>query len=187
MRIILASASPRRRELLEKIGLKFDIIPADIEETTDFTEPDRVVCDLCLKKAMYISQRYKNDIIISADTIVYFGGACLGKPESEEQAALMLRSLSGKTHKVYTGVTVLKGDIKDTRYEVTKVRFRDMSDSEISSYIRTGEPMDKAGSYGIQGFGMLFIEGIEGDYQNVMGLPVKTLYDMLKKVGVFLI
>lgn len=185
--IILASASPRRQELLRRIGLDFMIIPADIDESSSFSKPSQIVCDICLRKAQYVAESAKtDDIIISADTLVFIDGICLGKPESLDDARRMLKTLSGRTHKVYTGVTVLRNNFKDTRFVVTKVQFKTLCDEEIDGYIKTGEPMDKAGAYGLQGLGALFIEGIEGDYYNAIGLPVRTLYEMLKKFGVSL-
>ncbi|MCX7614149.1 MAG: Maf family protein [Clostridiales bacterium] len=185
--IILASASPRRHELLRRLGLDFTVIPADINETSHFSKPSEIVCDICLRKALFVAENTKDDdIIISADTLVFIDGTCLGKPENEEDAKQKLKMLSGRHHEVYTGVTVLKNNIADTRYIVTKVHFKNLSDREITGYVKTGEPMDKAGAYGLQGMGALLIEGIEGDYFNAVGLPLKTLNEMLNKVGIFL-
>ena len=152
-----------------------------------FPEPSQIVCDICLRKARFVAENTKtDDIIISADTLVFINGTCLGKPESEDEAERMLKTLSGRIHEVYTGVTVLTNSIPDTRFVVTKVHFKTLSEEEIDGYVKTGEPMDKAGAYGLQGLGALLIEGIEGDYYNAIGLPIRTLYEMLKKVGVSL-
>jgi len=188
VRILLASRSPRRQELLSRVGLKFDVVPADIDESSGFSDPSEIVCDLSLRKASFVAGKAKSDdIVISADTLVALEGQCLGKPEDAADAARMLRMLSGKSHEVYTGMTVMQNGRADTRFEMTRVRFKALSDGEIEGYLSTGEPMDKAGAYGIQGYGAFFVEGIEGDYLNVMGLPLKTLYEMLKKFGVSLI
>ena len=182
MNIILASASPRRRELLKMLGFQyFKVIPAPEEKPLTLGDTGRAVCDTALDKALQVKRLASpSDIIIAADTIVCIGNTILGKPKDEEDAFNMLSSLSGRSHTVYTGVAVVSGDYQDVRFEKTEVFFKTMTDSEIRNYIATGEPMDKAGAYGIQGRGAVFISGIRGDYFNVVGLPVALLWEMLK-------
>lgn len=189
MGIVLASASPRRKQLLEMLGLTFTVRPAKGEEVIpDGLAPAEVVKYLSSQKAGSIAAECAwDDIIIGADTIVCYGGNILGKPRDERDAARMLSMLSGNTHAVYTGVTVRKGETVLSAAEETKVRFRPLSDREIAAYIKTGEPMDKAGAYGAQGHASLFIEGMEGEFFNVMGLPVCRLGKLLKEVGVTLL
>ena len=186
MAIILASQSPRRRELLGQMGLtQFIIRPALGEERTDpGLTPAQLVEALSRQKAEEVAGRSDpGDLIIAADTVVAIGGTVLGKPRDEAQAREMLSLLSGRSHTVYTGVTVRRDEEVLTQHEATHVRFRTLSPAEIDAYVRTGEPMDKAGSYGIQGLGALLVEGIEGDYCNVVGLPVCRLGRMLLKFG----
>ena len=190
MSIILASGSPRRRELLEMLGVKdMKIIPAKGEECPpENVGPAETVKALSLQKAREVSASAKNDdIIIAADTIVWLNDRIYGKPHSKEEAVKMLTELSGNTHQVYTGVAVLCGDTVISECEVSDVHFRDIPMREIEAYVATGEPLDKAGSYGAQGKGALFVKGIDGDFFNVMGLPLCRLDSMLKKVGYDLI
>lgn len=190
MSIILASASPRRRELMQMLGVKdLKIIPAVGEEkAAPGLAPDELVRALASHKAREVAESCgEGDIVIAADTIVWNDGRVYGKPHSEQEAAAMLRALSGKAHEVYTGVAVLRGDALLLEAERSAVRFRALSDQEIEAYIRTGEPMDKAGAYGIQGRASLFVEGIEGDFFNVMGLPLCRLGLMLNFLGVSLL
>jgi len=190
MQIVLASGSPRRKELLEMLGLEdMLIIPAKGEEQAqEGLGPDELVKALSAQKAMEIAQgRDSEDVIIGADTIVWVQNRVFGKPHSEEEAAQMLRVLSGNSHEVYTGVTVIKGDKLISEAERSVVHFRELSDREIEAYIKTKEPMDKAGAYGAQGKGALFVRGIEGDFFNVMGLPLCRLGEMLKKQGVVIL
>ena len=187
MDIILASQSPRRRELLERMGLTgFRVVSPDVDENLgDELPPAELVSRLSRRKAQAVAQQVKQDaLIVAADTVVALEGTILGKPADELSAFRMLTTLSGARHQVYTGLTVLRGDEVCTEYEVTDVTFRELSEGEIEDYIRTGEPMDKAGAYGIQGYGALFIEGIQGDYYNVMGLPVCRLGRILDRLGV---
>ena len=187
MEIILASGSPRRRELLERMGIEdFDIITSDVDETLDDALPPAAqVEQLSCRKAKAVAAEQPEDaLIIAADTVVALDGTVLGKPVDEADAFRMLSALSGVRHHVYTGVTVILGDKTLTRHEVTSVDFRSLEPEEIELYIATGECMDKAGAYGIQGYGALLIEGIAGDYYNVMGLPVALLAQMLKEFGV---
>lgn len=187
MAIILASQSPRRRQLLEHMGFTdFLIRPAQGEELADPNlDPGGLVEALSRQKALEISASADpEDLIIAADTVVAVDGQVLGKPHSTQQAHEMLSALSGREHTVYTGVTVCRGGQVLTQHEATTVRFRPLTAQEIDAYIATGEPMDKAGSYGIQGRGALLVEGISGDYFNVVGLPVCRLGRMLTQFGV---
>ncbi|MCI7158274.1 MAG: Maf family protein [Flintibacter sp.] len=187
MAIILASQSPRRRQLLEQMGFTdFLIRPAQGEELADPNlDPGGLVEALSRQKALEISASADpEDLIIAADTVVAVDGQVLGKPHSIQQAHEMLSALSGREHIVYTGVTVCRGGQILTQHEATTVRFRPLTAQEIDAYIATGEPMDKAGSYGIQGRGALLVEGISGDYFNVVGLPVCRLGRMLTQFGV---
>ena len=179
MQLILASQSPRRKELLALLGIPFAVRVADIDETMDPAKsPYEEVARVSRLKAEAIP-RQPGDVVIAADTIVVCGGQVLGKPTDEADAFRMLRLLSGKDHQVMTGMTVLRDGAATVCTEVTDIHFRALSDREILSYIRTGEPMDKAGSYGIQGRAALFAERIVGDYHNVVGLPVCRLSQLL--------
>ena len=187
MDIILASQSPRRRELLERMGLAgFRVVSPDVDEhMEEDLPPAQLVCRLSQRKARVVREQVGDEgLIIAADTVVALDGAVLGKPADELAAFKMLSTLSGVRHQVYTGLTVLRGGEEHTEYEVTDVSFRELTQGEIEDYIRTGEPMDKAGAYGIQGYGALFISGIQGDYYNVMGLPVCRLGQLLETLGV---
>ena len=200
--IILASQSPRRKELLEQIGLEFEICPAKGEEIITKSIPEEVVMELSKQKAEEVAamvsaygENHKeittpSDIlVIGADTVVAYDGKILGKPKDEADAKAMLTMLSGNTHSVFTGVTLVLID-KSGRagelvfYEKTDVKMHEMSEAEIDRYIATGEPMDKAGSYGIQGKCAIYIEKIDGDYNNVVGLPITRIYQELKKIGI---
>lgn len=190
MSIVLASASPRRRELLEMLGVcDFKICPAAGEEKIkDGLSPEEIVCSLSKAKAEEVRAKCGgDDVIIAADTIVWHEGRVFGKPKTEREAKLMLGELSGKTHEVFTGITVIKGEKIISEAECTKVHFRQLDEAEIEAYVLSGEPMDKAGAYGIQGKASLFAEGIEGDFFNVMGLPLCRLGKMLKTIGVRLL
>ena len=183
--IILASKSPRRKQLLSMMGLDFTVQTADIDETMDQSQtPAHEVAAVSARKAEKIAREHPDDIIVSADTIVVIDGKILGKPKSAADAADMLRLLSGRTHTVYTGLTVYANGESKTQVVGTEVTFRALSDAEIRAYIHTGEPMDKAGSYGIQGYGSMFVSHLNGDYFCVMGLPVCTLGEMLREAGV---
>ena len=182
MSLILASASPRRKELLGLFHIPFSIRVADIDETMDpNAAPFDEVARVSRLKALAVP-REENDVVIAADTIVVCGGRVLGKPHSEEEAVSMLRLLSGRDHQVMTGCTVLRGDRCVTFTEVTDIHFRELSEKEIRAYVATGEPMDKAGAYGIQGGAALFCSRMVGDYYNVMGLPVCRLGETLRRV-----
>lgn len=183
MQLILASGSPRRRELLGLFGIPFVIRAADIDETMDKNKaPFDEVARVSRLKAMAVPQE-QNDIVIAADTIVVCEGRVLGKPHSREEALSMLRLLSGRDHQVMTGCTVVRGEKYETFTEVTDLHFRPLTDTEIARYVDSGEPMDKAGAYGIQGGAALFCEKIVGDYYNVMGLPVCRLGQVLRKIA----
>ena len=187
MAVILASQSPRRRELLERMGIgPFQIRPAQGEEILDpQLSPAEPVETLSRQKAAEIAAgAAPEDLILAADTVVSVDGRILGKPRDERQAAEMLAALSGREHTVYTGVTVRRGSEVVTEHEATAVRFRPLRREEIDAYVATGEPMDKAGAYGIQGYGCLLVEGICGDYFNVVGLPVCRLGQILARFGV---
>ena len=183
MSLILASASPRRKELLGLFHVPFTIRVADIDETMDpGLSPADEVGRVSRMKAMAVP-RDADDIVIAADTIVVCAGKVLGKPHSPEEAVKTLRLLSGRDHQVMTGVTVLRGDRAETFTEVTDLHFRDLTEKEICAYVATGEPMDKAGSYGIQGGAALFCSHMVGDYYNVMGLPVCRLGEVLRRMA----
>ncbi|MBQ9277878.1 MAG: septum formation protein Maf [Lachnospiraceae bacterium] len=217
MQIVLASQSPRRRELLDRAGFLFEVIPSDKDEIITKTIPSEVVCELSYQKAMDVYERLakkrpsdkfdkaknqsgmdtfdrslkigKEDyLVIGADTVVAFEGEILGKPKFESEAYDMLKKLSGKSHEVYTGVTFVyneDGLKSHTFFECTNVTFYPMTDKEINDYIKTGDPMDKAGAYGIQGPCGIYIEKIDGDYNNVVGLPIARVYQELKKLGLY--
>lgn len=186
MELILASQSPRRKELLERMGLRdFKIISPDLEEVMDDKlPPPQLVEKLSLEKAAAVRPLApQGAIVIAADTVVVLEGAILGKPRDRLDAFKILSALSGGRHQVYTGLTVLRDQRVVTDHEVTTVTFRELTGEEIEDYIATGEPMDKAGAYGIQGYGALLVSGIDGDYSNVMGLPVAKLGGILKDFG----
>ena len=191
MQIILASGSPRRRELMEMLCPEnLRIIPAAGEERADpDLPPDELVKVLSRQKAEEVAALHAGpgDVVIGADTVVALDGIILGKPKDETQAGEMLRALSGRAHSVYTGVTVIRDGEALSHAEHTRVFFRPLSDGEIDRYIATGEPMDKAGAYGAQGWASLFVERLEGDFFNVMGLPLCALGKLLKQLGVNLL
>lgn len=180
MELILASQSPRRQELMKLIGIPFTVRVADIDETLEDLSPELAVAQLSRKKAE-AARHSPAETVIGADTVVVLDGKILGKPTDETDAFRMLRFLSGRCHQVMTGLTVLRGNRTVSVTEVTEVRFRSLTDGEILQYIASGDPKDKAGSYGIQSGGALFVEGINGDYYNVMGLPVCRLSQILKE------
>jgi len=215
--LILASSSPRRKELLAALGLTFTIDPSDADESfAPGTPPDEVVRMLALRKAESVAARHEQGLVIGSDTIVVLDGAILGKPVDEADARRMLAMLQGRGHAVYSGVAIVDaatmrearqstseeaelGDIGRYRvltetpdggpqavigHSVSKVTFRPMSDGDIEAYVKTGEPLDKAGSYGVQGLGSVFVEKIEGDFYTIMGLPLNLLYQMLLKFGI---
>jgi septum formation protein len=171
--LILASGSPRRKELLEQINVSFTIVKSDIEEIINKDEhPSEIVQSLAIQKARDVLERNMDSIVIGADTIVAIENNVLGKPKDSEEAKEMLQSLSGKTHVVYTGVAFVTKDQEESFYEETKVMFWNLTKKDIDNYIKSGEPFDKAGAYGIQGLGATLVKKIEGDYFNVVGLPI---------------
>lgn len=186
MKIVLASQSPRRQDLLGQMGLEFTTRSPQIDEDAFQGRDARdLVQTLSREKARWVAAQLPGDpIVIGADTVVVRDGTILGKPKDPVEARAMLASLSGRTHQVYTGVTVCQGDKVVTQAEETQVTFRPLTQQEIACYVATGEPMDKAGAYGIQGLGGLLVAGIQGDYHNVVGLPVCRLSQILRDFGV---
>ncbi len=188
-RIILASASPRRRELLGQIGVRFEVVRTEKEERATSNIPADVVKELSLQKALEATGKVDGDVFIGADTVVTVEGQILGKPKDKMDAVRMLRLLEGRAHQVLTGVAVLLKEPKRTLNfaEVTKVHVFPMTEAQMEAYVESGEPMDKAGAYGIQGRFAAFISGIEGDYNNVVGLPIGRLYQEALAAGVDLL
>ena len=187
MRVVLASKSPRRREILSSLGVAFDIVSADADESSDITDPALLVRELALRKGRATRELLKtrgewNDdtLIIASDTVVAAGERILGKPQNDADAAAMLRMLSGNDHHVISGVALLWGEREIADAESTKVRFSAMTDAEIAWYVQSGEPSDKAGAYAVQGLASMWIEGLEGDYFNVVGLPVYKLNSLVR-------
>lgn len=186
-KIILASASPRRKELLTITGLKFEVDPADHAEDMNLElSPHELARILSLEKAKSVAGKYGDAIIIAADTFVVMGGKILNKPHSQDEAKGMLELLEGRTHSVITGFTILdtSSGKKLSRSVETKVTFRKLTEIEIDAYVKTKEPLDKAGAYAIQGLGSVLIKGIEGDYFNVIGLPLCALVESLTEFGI---
>lgn len=186
--IILASGSPRRKELLERLNIDFDIIVSDLDEDSiEQSKPDDFVEKLAYEKAKSVSMLINKDsLVIGCDTVVVYNNEILGKPKNNEQAISFLKKLSGSNHQVYSGIAIIdtKSNNKYLSHEITDVYMKELSNDEIAYYIQTGEPFDKAGAYGIQGIGSLFIEKISGDYYNVMGLPLNKLYKGFNELGV---
>lgn len=188
--LILASASPRRKALLDSIGVSFKVQPARVPEAwDDSSDSEEVARDLALRKARAVAALQAEGLVVGADTLVCLDGVILGKPRSESEATSMLQRLSGKTHSVVTGVAVVdsRSGREEVAAEVTRVTFRTLSPAEIERYVATGEPMDKAGAYGIQGVGALLVARIEGCYPNVVGLPLVRLAELLSRFGVELL
>jgi septum formation protein len=182
--IILASSSPRRHQLLAMLGIDHIVDPADIDEVFDSGEPaENLAIRLAREKASVVSARHPGRVVLSADTLVVLGSEILGKPSSAKEAASMIGKLAGREHRVVTAITVAKdGDFWD-RCDVTTVWFRQLSEEMITAYVSTGESLDKAGSYGVQGYGAVLVDRIEGDYFGVMGLPVRLVVELLEEVG----
>jgi len=184
LKLILASSSPRRAEILKREGVNFEIlIPEKIEEKDICLEPVSHVLELSKRKAESVLEKVKDGLILGADTVVVLGDKILGKPKDQREAFLFLKTLSGKTHRVYTGITVIhkkSGKVKSD-YGCTEVKFNQLKSEDILKYIATGEPMDKAGAYGIQGIGSFLVENIKGDLDSVIGLPVKKLKRLLEQ------
>jgi septum formation protein len=188
--IILASASPRREELLEKIGLKFKVEPSNYEENISCElEPHELAKLLSLEKAKLVAKNHKNALIIAADTLIVFEGKILGKPRTKTEAREMLETINGKPHSVITGFTIVdSGSNKALSRSVeTKIHLRKLSSTEIDAYVKSQEPLDKAGAYAIQGLGSVIVEKIEGDYFSVVGLPLSALAVSLKEFGVHIL
>ncbi len=181
-KLILASASPRRKELLKVAGYDYEIVVSSADEIGEGSA-DEVVTENARLKASEVFSRVGN-VVVGADTVVCIDNKILGKPENAENARAMLKSLSGRAHEVLTGFAIISEMGEDVGFCRTKVHFKALTDSEIDVYIATGEPFDKAGSYAIQEFGSLFVESIEGDYFNVIGLPIASLYPILTKHGI---
>lgn len=180
-KVILASTSPRRKELMRLLDIPFDIQAKEVDESFDQSlTPAEVVQFLAQKKAKIIAEVNSEAIVIGSDTVVVFGNEIIGKPTGTENAIEILQKLSGKTHHVYTGVAILKGEYTAVFYEVTDVTFYALTREEIEWYVNTGEPLDKAGAYGIQGYGSTLVEKINGDYFSIVGLPVAKLKRKLK-------
>lgn len=187
MRFILASSSPRRRELLASIGIDFDVVPSEIpEEHQPGEAPEEYVARLSRDKASAIARQHRGRWIIAADTTVLLGEQLLEKPADAQDAARMLSLIAGRTHTVYTGVTLQNVDrnYHETRVAESEVRMLPLSRQEIEWYVATGEPLDKAGAYAVQGIGAMFIDSIHGSYTNVVGLPLAMLFQMLRKAGI---
>lgn len=188
--LILASGSPRRIELLKKLGCKFRVIPSKVEEKINPSlSPTENARRISCLKALDVASKISEGIVIAADTMVVLGKKILGKPKNKKEARKMLQNLSGKEHRVITGLVVVDAKTKKIMQDVviTKVKFRKLNKNLIEKYIITGEPLDKAGAYGIQGKGALLVESIKGDYFNVVGLPLNTLNQLLEKFGISLI
>lgn len=182
--LILASSSPRRKELLENLHLSFDIFSSDVDESFDSNLlPEEVVMELATRKANAVFMKNPDSYVIGSDTIVVFDGKILGKPQDEMDAFHMLKLLSGKQHDVYTGVSILCPNGSSTFFEKTEVSFWELSDEEIKAYVQSGEPLDKAGAYGIQQFGSMLVKKIKGDFFAVVGLPVSRTVRELRMVG----
>ncbi len=189
-KIVLASSSPRRKELLAITGLSFTVDPSSYEEVLrPGINPRLLARLLSSEKAKTVARKYPNALVIAADTFIVYGDALMGKPHTEKEAIRMLGLLNGKAHSVVTGLTIIDTETGKSvsRSVETKVWFRKLKKKEILSYVRTGEPLDKAGAYAIQGLGSLIVEKIEGDYFNVIGLPLNSLADALKKFGVYVL
>lgn len=181
-KIILASASPRRRELLAQAGFEFEVVTSDVDEVADPSlTPDKLVMSLARQKAQAVAQNRADCAVIGSDTVVVLDGKVLGKPRDEADAVRMLESLSGRKHEVYTGVCIAFAGETHCFFERTSVNFCELDGEQIKAYVATGEPMDKAGAYGIQGKGCVLVEGIEGDYFNVVGFPVSRFCREYKK------
>ena len=193
MNILLASNSPRRKEILSQLNIKFEVVPSEFEETLIDMEPVELVEHFSYMKALDVFEKFKGNLsedtyILGSDTIVYCN-AIMGKPKSEEDAFQMLKALSNKEHQVISGLSIIQGSTGKviTMHETTKVWMRELEDREIMNYIASGEPVDKAGAYAIQGIGSLFVEKIQGCYFNVVGLPVNTLFKIMKNFDINLI
>ncbi|CAM3747373.1 Maf family protein [Mesobacillus zeae] len=185
--LILASASPRRKELLQNLHLTFDISASDADESLgSFLSPAEAVMELASRKSLTVGAKHPDSFVIGSDTVVVHEGTILGKPKGVSEAESMLKRLSGNTHSVYTGVSIVSPEAETRFFEKTDVTFWGLSDAEIDAYIKSGEPFDKAGGYGIQGFGSFLVKEISGDYYTVVGLPVARTVRELKRAGFIL-
>ncbi len=182
-RLILASASPRRREILSLLGLSFEVIPSKVEERT-YGDPITTARKLSREKALDVWRNNKDALVIGADTLVFIDGKIIGKPKDEEEAVRILEYLSGRWHRVVTAVSFVGPGVRKTVHDVARVKFRRLTTEEIKHYVGTGEPMDKAGAYGVQGFGSTVVEKIEGNFYTVMGLPIVKVYQVLKEISI---
>jgi septum formation protein len=185
--LILASGSPRRRELLEKLGIAFRVLAADIDETSLETNPSQMVQTLALEKAQAVAQLEPTGIILAADTTVALYGSILNKPSSKAENADFIKRLSGVWHEVHTGIAFITPEKTVVAVEMTRVKFRDLSQAEILGYASSGEGLDKAGGYGIQALGMALVERIEGDFFNVVGLPINKMLQTAQSIGLELL
>lgn len=185
MKLVLASASPRRRELLASIGMEFDVIPSDVpEQRADSETPEEYVARLSREKARAVATGRPDAWVLAADTIVVLGDDVLEKPADKADARRMLAQIAGRTHVVFTGVTLTKSGYTDTHVCTTEVRMLNLTERDVAWYVETGEPLDKAGAYAAQGVGGMFIDSIHGSYTNVVGLPLALLFQMLRKAGI---
>lgn len=185
--LILGSSSARRKELLESASIAFELVPNGFDESSVIynDDPEDYCQTLALKKAEYFLDKYPNKVILTADTIVEIDGDILGKPKDAFEAIEMLNRLNDKRHRVYTGVCIVSGNQSDVFFESASVTFKKISSLDIESYVKTKEPMDKAGAYAIQGIGSKFIEAYEGDFHTIMGLPLKTVLKKLEAFGIY--
>ena len=184
MKFVLASNSPRRHELIHYLEIEFKVDASDIEEVIDESlNNEDIVMSLAFQKAYDVSKRHKDEYVLGFDTLVILDGKPIGKPNNRDEAFAMLRALSGRKHTVLTGVAIVKDDFKDLFYDHAEVIFNEMTDQEINEYLNTGEPFDKAGAYGIQGYGAKYIRYIKGDYYSVMGMPIQKLYNKLRDLN----
>lgn len=182
--IVLASRSPRRRQLLEMLGIPHEVDPANVPERPEPGEvPEMMAARLAREKALAVGGRHPDRWILAADTVVVLDHEVLGKPESPRSAERMLHKLAGREHQVVTAVALSRNDLVHERCDVTKVWFRRLDDAQISAYVATGEPLDKAGAYGVQGYGAVLVDRIEGDFFSVMGLPVRLVTDLFALAG----
>ncbi len=180
-KIILASSSPRRREILSMLGIEFEVIPPEVKEEK-LKNPVLTARRLSYLKALDVWKKNRDALVIGSDTLVFIDNEIIGKPENEEEAFHILKKLSGRWHKVVTAVSFISREKKITVHDIARVKFRELSDEEIMEYIKTGEPMDKAGAYGVQGRGAIIVEKINGNFYTVMGLPIVKVAEILKKV-----
>ena len=183
MKIYLASSSPRRKEILENLGVRFETVKQNADENVEIADPCALTELLAKRKAQAAAQNICDGLVIGCDTVVSVDGEILGKPKDEEDAKRMIKMLSGRAHEVISGICLINGEKCLTAHEITRVRFCKMSDEDIEFCVKYGEPMDKAGAYAVQGMASLFIDGLDGDYFNVVGLPVRRLYELSKEIG----